>query len=56
MSERFAALPQADQERISERISSQIASVREKTPSVPQKRTRQMRIYLLNYLTLQLGL
>ncbi len=56
LSERFAALPQADQERISERISSQIASVREKTPSVPQKRTRQMRIYLLNYLTLQLGL
>lgn len=49
LSERFAALPLADQERISEIISGQIASVREKAQSVPQKRTRQMRIYLLNF-------
>lgn len=56
LSERFSALPQADQERISEIVSRQIASVREKAQSVPQKRTRQMRIYLLNFVTQQLGL
>lgn len=56
LSERFNALPQSEQERISKIVSNQIASVREKAKSVPQKRTRQMRIYLLNYLRLQLGL
>jgi sortase (surface protein transpeptidase) len=50
LTERLAALQQVEQERIRDIVSSQIASVREKAQSVPQKRTRQMRIYLLNYL------
>lgn len=56
LTKRFNALPQAAQERITERLSGHIETVREKTQRVPNKRTRQMRMYLLNYLKLQLEL